>query len=157
MLISSWPAAYVAITTVSLRAGADFHQNFRMPSRVSEVAKSAAPAKIRRRARPDDGDAARLELGDVTIDVVERRVWHHGEEVPLTATEFDLLAHLMRHPSRVWQRDELLAAVWGYSAAAGSRTVDVHVSQLRGKLGAGCPIRTVRGVGYAADARGDGR
>ena len=112
---------------------------------------------VLRRTGPDDRDDSRLELGDVVIDVAERRVRHHGDEVPLTATEFDLLTHLMRHPGRVWQREELLAAVWGYSAAAGSRTVDVHVSQLRGKLGAGCPIRTVRGVGYAADARGDGR
>ena len=112
---------------------------------------------VLRRARPAGMDDPRVVLGDVTLDVAQHRVWNHGDEVDLTATEFDLLAHLMRHPGRVWQRDELLATVWGYSAAAGSRTVDVHVSQLRTKLGAGCPIRTVRGVGYAADARGDGR
>lgn len=112
---------------------------------------------VLRRARPDAMDDPRVVLGDVTLDVTQHRVWNHGDEVDLTATEFDLLAHLMRHPGRVWQRDELLATVWGYSAAAGSRTVDVHVSQLRTKLGADCPIRTVRGVGYAADGRGDGR
>jgi DNA-binding response OmpR family regulator len=74
-----------------------------------------------------------------------------GAEVGLTSTEFDLLTHLMRSPGRVWSRDQLLAAVWGYTAVAGTRTVDVHVAQLRAKLGTGTPIRTVRGVGYAAD------
>jgi len=112
---------------------------------------------VLRRVHPADQGDPRVELGDVALDVAQRRVWNHGDEVDLTATEFDLLSHLMRHPGRVWQRDELLGAVWGYSAAAGSRTVDVHVSQLRTKLGTGCPIRTVRGVGYAADSRGDTR
>ncbi|WP_448631784.1 winged helix-turn-helix domain-containing protein [Cellulomonas soli] len=51
----------------------------------------------------------------------------------------------------MWQREELLSAVWGYSAQAGTRTVDVHVAQLRAKLGPTAPLRTVRGVGYAAD------
>ena len=74
-----------------------------------------------------------------------------GAEIALTATEFDLLAHLLRQPGRVFTREQLLAEVWGYSAAAGTRTVDVHVAQVRGKLGAdGDLIRTVRGVGYAA-------
>lgn len=111
---------------------------------------------VLRRTRPAD-ESGRLELGDVVVDVDQRRVWAAGEEVALTATELDLLAHLVRNAGRVLQRDELLAAVWGYSATAGSRTVDVHVSQLRAKLGARCPIRTVRGVGYAGDARGDQR
>jgi len=104
---------------------------------------------VLRRTRPADDD--RRELGDVVLDAVRHRVWSAGTEVHLTATEFDLLAHLLRQPGRVWQRDELLAAVWGYGSDAGSRTVDVHVSQLRAKLGPTCPIRTVRGVGYAAD------
>ena len=59
----------------------------------------------------------------------------------------------MRSPGRVYSREQLLSAVWGYTASAGTRTVDVHVAQLRAKLGASSPIRTVRGVGYAADAR----
>ncbi len=52
----------------------------------------------------------------------------------LTSTEFDLLAHLMGRPGRVFGRDELLASVWGYAALAGTRTVDVHVRRLREKL-----------------------
>ena len=105
---------------------------------------------VLRRTQPGEHD--RREVGDVVVDMLRHRVWSAGIEVRLTATEFDLLAHLLRHPGRVWQREELLAAVWGYGSGAGSRTVDVHVSQLRAKLGPTCPIRTVRGVGYAADA-----
>ncbi len=92
------------------------------------------------------------EAGAVTLDAGSRRVRVTGREVALTATEFDLLAHLMRTPDRVFTREQLLAAVWGYTASAGTRTVDVHIAQLRAKLGADSPIRTVRGVGYAAGA-----
>ena len=58
-------------------------------------------------------------------------------------------------PGRVFTRDELLSEVWGYAAAVGTRTVDVHVAQVRAKLGPASPIRTVRGVGYAAADPGD--
>jgi DNA-binding response OmpR family regulator len=87
----------------------------------------------------------------VRLDANQHRVWADEVEVTLTSTEFDLLEHLMRSPGRVFSREQLLSTVWGYEAAAGSRTVDVHVAQLRGKLGDASPIRTVRGVGYAAD------
>jgi DNA-binding response OmpR family regulator len=93
-----------------------------------------------------------LTVGAVTLDLARRRVWAGADEVTLTTTEFDLLAHLLAHPGRVRTREQLLSAVWGYEAAAGTRTVDVHVAQLRGKLGDASPIRTVRGVGYAAEA-----
>jgi DNA-binding response OmpR family regulator len=76
-----------------------------------------------------------------------------AREIDLTATEFDLLEFLVRHPGRVFERAGLLSSVWGYSAGAGPRTVDVHVAALRAKLGAASPIRTVRGVGYSADPR----
>jgi DNA-binding response OmpR family regulator len=90
-------------------------------------------------------------VGAVTLDAAQHRVFADGREIELTATEFDLLAHLMRRPGRVFTREQLLSEVWGYAAVAGTRTVDVHVAQLRGKLGAASPIRTVRGVGYAAE------
>jgi DNA-binding response OmpR family regulator len=92
-----------------------------------------------------------LEIGGTRLDIGQRRVWTDGVEVALTSTEFDLLAHLMRRPGQVFERAQLLSAVWGYSAAAGTRTVDVHIAQLRSKLGPWSPIRTVRGVGYSAD------
>ena len=88
-----------------------------------------------------------LTVGQVGLDPGRRRVSAQGHEVALTATEFDLLAALLRRPGRVRTREELLSEVWGYAAAAGTRTVDVHVAQLRAKLGAASPERTVRGVG----------
>jgi two-component system response regulator MtrA len=93
-------------------------------------------------------------VGRITLDVNQRRVFSDGDELSLTATEFDLLAHLMRKPGRVFTREQLLSEVWGYSSVAGTRTVDVHIAQLRAKLGEQSPIRTVRGVGYAAENAG---
>jgi DNA-binding response OmpR family regulator len=93
-----------------------------------------------------------LTVGPVVLRTASRRVLVDGFEVALTATEFDLLAHLLAVPDRVFTREQLLSAVWGYAASAGTRTVDVHVAQLRAKLGPGAPIRTVRGVGYAGGA-----
>jgi two-component system OmpR family response regulator len=92
-----------------------------------------------------------VTLGPVTLDHGRRVVSSGGTPVNLTPTEFDLLAHLIARPGRVFSREELLASVWGYAAHAGTRTVDVHVAQVRGKLGAAAGlIRTVRGVGYTA-------
>ncbi len=93
-----------------------------------------------------------MTLGQVQLDPVTRRVSVAGEPMMLTATEFDLLAHLMDNPGRVYSRDQLLSEVWGYAAVVGTRTVDVHVAQVRSKLGDHDIIRTVRGVGYSAEA-----
>ncbi len=107
---------------------------------------------LRRTAGPPEGGRVR-QVGPVTIDPNRRLVLAAGVPVPLTPTEFELLGHLMNRPGRVFSREELLASVWGYAAHAGTRTVDVHVAQVRAKLGgAGAIIRTIRGVGYAADA-----
>jgi DNA-binding response OmpR family regulator len=106
---------------------------------------------VLRRARGPAGSV--LRLGRVALDPERRRVHVDDTEVALTTTEFDLLAFLLRRPGRVWEREQLLSEVWGYAAAAGTRTVDVHVAQLRAKLGDASPIRTVRGVGYSADDR----
>ncbi len=107
---------------------------------------------LRRAAGPPAAETV-LTVGAVRLDPGRRRAWAGAAEVPLTTTEFDLLAHLMRRPGRVYEREQLLSEVWGYAAAAGTRTVDVHVAQIRAKLGAASPIRTVRGVGYAAEAQ----
>ena len=93
-----------------------------------------------------------MALGKIRIDAAARRVWADEQEVDLTATEFDLLAYLLARPGRVIERGELLAEIWGYPESVGTRTVDVHVAQLRSKLGQASPIRTVRGVGYSAQA-----
>jgi DNA-binding response OmpR family regulator len=107
-------------------------------------------AVLRRGGRATTREA--LHVGDVVLDLAGRRVTAGGRAVTLTTTEFDLLAQLARHPGRVQTRQHLLSVVWGYDAVAGARTVDVHVAQLRAKLGAASPIRTVRGVGYSAEA-----
>jgi DNA-binding response OmpR family regulator len=104
-----------------------------------------------RRASLISSDEAPLIVGGVVLDLVTRRVTVAGAPVILTATEFDLLAHLMAHPGRVYSREQLLSEVWGYAAVVGTRTVDVHVAQVRSKLGDGSPIRTVRGVGYSVE------
>ena len=108
-------------------------------------------AVLRRSAAQPDAEDRDIVLGDVAVNRSRHRVTVDGEPVDLTATEFDLLAYLMERPGRVVTRDQLLSAVWGYAAAAGTRTVDVHVAQVRAKLGDASPIRTVRGVGYSAD------
>jgi DNA-binding response OmpR family regulator len=89
-------------------------------------------------------------LGDVAVDRAARAVTVGSEPVELTAKEFDLLAYLVDHPGIVLSRERLLDRVWGLAFPGGTRTVDVHVAQLRKKLG--CPelIRTVRGAGYKA-------
>ena len=92
-----------------------------------------------------------LRVGAVSVDRAARRVSVDDDPIELTATEFDLLAYLMEHAGRVLSRDQLLVEVWGYSTAVGTRTVDVHIAQLRAKLGAASPLRTVRGVGYSAE------
>ncbi|MDQ2756508.1 MAG: response regulator transcription factor [Actinomycetota bacterium] len=93
-----------------------------------------------------------LALGQVRLLPDERRVTVRERDITLTATEFDLLAHLMATPARVWTREQLLQQVWGYDSPSGRRTVDVHVAQVRAKLGPDDVIRTVRGVGYSAQA-----
>ncbi|HEV8024354.1 MAG TPA: response regulator transcription factor [Candidatus Nanopelagicales bacterium] len=103
-----------------------------------------------RRAGLTRSDGEPLVSGRVRLDTIQRRAFVSDAEVTLTATEFDLLSRLMSEPGHVLSRDQLLAEVWGYASAVGTRTVDVHVAQLRAKLGDDSPIRTVRGVGYAA-------
>jgi len=98
---------------------------------------------------PTDGDGV-LRLGDLEVDRGERRVRRAGELVHLTPTEFDLLLCLAAEPKVVLTRERLLAEVWDWVDASGTRTVDSHVKALRRKLGADL-IRTVHGVGYALE------
>ncbi len=109
-------------------------------------------SRVRAVLRRTQGSVAKppLTLGPIRLDLETRHVTVDDDEVLLTVTEFDLLAALLRKPGRVLTREQLLSTVWGYEAAAGTRTVDVHVGQVRAKLGpAGDLIRTVRGVGYS--------
>ncbi len=106
---------------------------------------------LRRSNMGSEPAAAALEVGDLRLVPAEHRAFVDGVEVALTATEFQLLVFLMRSPGRVFSREQLISQVWGYAATGGARTVDVHIAQIRAKLAAASPIRTVRGVGYAVE------
>jgi two-component system alkaline phosphatase synthesis response regulator PhoP len=91
-----------------------------------------------------------LQHGELVLDA-GRRECHVGEqEIRLAPKEFDLLWELLDHKGIVLTRDQLLERVWGYTFAGDTRTVDVHVRQLRRKLGDAAPIVTVWGIGYKA-------
>jgi two-component system alkaline phosphatase synthesis response regulator PhoP len=93
-------------------------------------------------------ESAVIQHGDLTVDAGRREARVGGEEVQLAPKEFDLLWELLDHRGLVLTRDQLLERVWGYTFAGDTRTVDVHVRQLRRKLGDASPVVTVWGVGY---------
>jgi len=105
---------------------------------------------ILRRAGNGDGtlESEVLSVGGVELDRAARTVSVGGEPVELTGREFDLLAALLAHPGVVLSRDRLLDLAWGGEFPGGTRTVDVHVAQLRAKLGRPDLVQTVRGAGY---------
>lgn len=95
-----------------------------------------------------------LKLGDVVLEQESRHVTVKGQRVDLTYKEFEILLRFMQHPGRVFSRDQLLSEVWGSDYLGESRTVDMHIKNLRHKLGeAGRHIETVIGVGYRMEAR----
>jgi two-component system alkaline phosphatase synthesis response regulator PhoP len=136
---------------VGLKVGADDY--IAKPfSRPELLARIEAVLRRQRREAEDPEQRQELVLGAVRIDVARREVTVDAEPVHLTTKEFDLLAHMAASPGRIFTRDQLLARIWGYDYAGDGRTVDVHVSWLRGKLrgrGGHDHFRTVRGVGYA--------
>ena len=105
---------------------------------------------ILRRATPErrQVESAQLKHGELMIDAGRREVRVGEQEIQLAPKEFDLLWELLDHKGLVLTRDQLLERVWGYTFAGDTRTVDVHVRQLRRKLGDASPIVTVWGVGY---------
>lgn len=106
---------------------------------------------LRRHAGPTTPTV--LHIGLVRLDRRSRRVDADGRSVELTPIEFDLLAELIANRGRVLTRPQLLSSVWGQAGYGQHRTVDVHVAQLRSKLGSASPISTVHGIGYRADER----
>ena len=104
---------------------------------------------VLRRLKEGPTETAILEQPPLRVDTESHRCFVGGEEVLLTAKEFDLLVEFMRRPGRVLSRERLLDRVWGSSITVTARTVDTHLKRLRAKLGeAGDLIETVRGVGY---------
>ncbi|MEV6635211.1 response regulator transcription factor [Actinoplanes sp. NPDC051470] len=135
---------------VGLAVGADDYLT--KPFSMRELA-ARVHALVRRATKTAAVDPGQdfLRVGDLEINRAERRVLRSGVEAQLTPTEFDLLLHLAERPRAVLPRERLLAEVWGWADASGTRTVDSHIKGLRRKLGADL-IRTVHGVGYALEA-----
>lgn len=115
-------------------------------------------ARVRAHLRDrDEASSARLQAGDIRLDLISRKVERDGVPVQLSATEFDLLAYLVRHAGQVRSRKDILRAVWGYDHDPETSVVGVYVGYLRRKLNLPdrpAPIETVRSVGYRLRAGG---
>jgi two-component system OmpR family response regulator len=111
---------------------------------------------IRRRNQRPEAPApvkdpkAQFQYGPIAIDAEKFQIRCHGREIPLTAQEFKLLELLVKHPGRVFTRQQVLDRAWGDDVFVADRTIDVHVKSLRKKFGDVEFIETVRGVGYRA-------
>jgi DNA-binding response OmpR family regulator len=110
----------------------------------------AARVRAHLRGR-DEASLRRIEAADIRLDLISRKVERDGMPVRLSATEFRLLAYLMRHSNQVLSRERILRAVWGYEHDPGTNIVGVYVGYLRRKLAVSdrpAPIETVRSAGY---------
>ena len=119
----------------------------------SMEALTARMRALLRRAQPQPAGRT-MQFHDIVMDPGEHRVQRNGRPVHLGPTEYRLLEFLLRHPRRVFSREDLLDAVWGADIHVEARTVDVHIRRLRKALnapGEADPVRTVRSAGYALD------
>ena len=117
------------------------------PKQFSPRVLAARIKAILRRAERSAEDEV-LSVGEIVLRRDSREVTTAGEQVELTSKEFDLLACFLEHRGIVLSRERLLDLVWGVAYPGGTRTVDMHVAQLRRKLAAPQAIRTIRGAGY---------
>jgi DNA-binding response OmpR family regulator len=142
---------------VGLGVGADDYltKPFSMRELVARVNALLRRVDRARVLAESDPASAPITLGPVVVDRAERRVRRGSEAVHLTPIEFDLLVRLASSPRVVLSRETLLADVWDWADASGTRTVDSHIKALRRKLGPGL-IRTVHGIGYSADPTASG-
>jgi DNA-binding response OmpR family regulator len=131
---------------IGLEVGADDYMTKpfnprELVARVKSILRRSTPARR-------ESESAQIQHGDLRVDSGRREVFVGDEEIQLAPKEFDLLWELLDHRGLVLTRDQLLERVWGYTFAGDTRTVDVHVRQVRRKLGEASPIVTVWGVGY---------
>lgn len=103
---------------------------------------------VLRRTETQVSTAEVLQAGDVAVDVGRREVRIRDEEVSFTAKEFDMLKFFVERPGLALSRQQILDGVWGHGWYGDARTIDVHIAQLRKKLGDAVAIKTVWGVGY---------
>jgi len=132
-----------------LDAGADDY--LVKPFRLSELLARVRAGMRRAGMASDGGPAEPLAAGGVTVDQAARRAWHDGEELELRPKEFDLLALLVAEAGRVVSRERIMRDVWDTDCLGSTKTLDMHVLTLRGKLGADA-ITTLRGIGYRFEA-----
>ena len=112
----------------------------------------ARVARVRRRVNGVAEDEV-VRVGSLEVNVATYQVTMDGEPVSFAYMEYELLRFLITHPNRVFSRESLLSAEWGYDYYGGARTVDVHVRRVRAKLGEhAARIQTVRSVGYRFEA-----
>lgn len=112
-------------------------------------------AITRRKDAAASTDGSRLQVGDLTLDLLSRTARRSGREIELGNKEFQLLEYLMRHAGQVVTRTMLIEAIWDYNFNPGTNVIDVHISRLRAKIdaeGETGMISTVRGAGYRLDA-----
>ncbi|MGY1456679.1 response regulator transcription factor [Streptomyces sp. SS8] len=171
-IIGFTPAGAEVDRVLLLEAGCDDcveipYRARELVARIKAILRRTGTSRVPEETGRGEGD--RLELGPLVIDPSRREACLYGRPLALTRKEFDLLYTLATEPDRIFQRQELMSVVWDYPAdtrvsVQASRTIDTHVSSLRGKLGSSEWITTIRGVGFRfgvpaseADVPGPGR
>ncbi|GLR72513.1 response regulator transcription factor [Agaribacter marinus] len=140
---------------LGLELGADDYMSkpFSIPELQARVRSQIRKAHLLQKAKeevvPEEGF---LQCGDISINQQTREVFRNDKLLDLTATEFDLLFHLMQHPNQVFSRSQLLESVWGYQHCGYEHTVNSHINRLRSKVEKDATnpefVQTVWGVGY---------